>query len=584
MASGPIPAPPRTQALSSPTFIPPPLDGTLTIAQLYDWHFHNSPRHRLFVYPLADGSTRTIFLSEAIRAAYVGSTILRQRFGWLPGTDSKPVVSILAPSETITYFILFLSCLRANYVVFPISPRLSAPAIANLIHNAGVKYLLVTPATSDLADAAIQTLKDQYADTVAPDLFPLPSFEDLFTPEKTVLPEDIPYEASGIDDVACLLHSSGSTSFPKLLSWSNRQCMQVALTPWFGERDLTNLVMCINLIPMYHGTGIAQIFWAASCGLVFSVFEPTSPPTVPTPENVFRGAQITGGDLVFGVPSFIDAWSQDSECLNWLATRTGVIFGGGPLNQKSGDYLCSKGITVFLAYGLTEGGIVSPVVPAHVDSDWNYFKFSKRISAEMVPYGDNTFELVVLPNPFCTPSVLNTNIRGISGYATSDLLEPHPTKPGYWKIFGRKDDQIIHSTGEKTNPGPLEDMLASDPHIMSAVIFGDKQTEPGLLVEPRSAFQLDTTDANQVAVYLDLIWPAVEKLNLFAPQQSRIRKQMVLVANKSKPFTYTAKMTIRRQAIIADYQEEIRELYATAETVPQRVPAGEDATVQALSS
>jgi hypothetical protein len=49
-------------------------------------------------------------------------------------------------------------------------------------------------------------------------------------------------------------------------------------------------------------------------------------------------------------------------------------------------------------------------------------------------------------------------------------------------------------------------MLASDPHIMSAVIFGDKQTEPGLLVEPRSAFQLDTTDANQVAVYLDLIW------------------------------------------------------------------------------
>jgi hypothetical protein len=49
---------------------------------------------------------------------------------------------------------------------------------------------------------------------------------------------------------------------------------------------------------------------------------------------------------------------------------------------------------------------------------------------------------------------LNTNIRGISGYATSDLLEPHPTKPGYWKIFGRKDDQIIHSTGEKVAFSP----------------------------------------------------------------------------------------------------------------------------------
>jgi hypothetical protein len=30
--------------------------------------------------------------------------------------------------------------------------------------------------------------------------------------------------------------------------------MQVALTPWFGERDLTNLVMCIHLIPMYVRT------------------------------------------------------------------------------------------------------------------------------------------------------------------------------------------------------------------------------------------------------------------------------------------------------------------------------------------
>jgi hypothetical protein len=57
--------------------------------------------------------------------------------------------------------------------------------------------------------------------------------------------------------------------------------MQVALTPWFGERDLTNQVLCIPLIPMYHGmrsaslipivetvsaaTGIAQILWAVSC-------------------------------------------------------------------------------------------------------------------------------------------------------------------------------------------------------------------------------------------------------------------------------------------------------------------------------
>lgn len=52
-------------------------------------------------------------------------------------------------------------------------------------------------------------------------------------------------------------------------------------------------------------------------------------------------------------------------------------------------------------------------------------------------------------------NVINTTIDGKGGYATSDLLSPHPSKPGLWKVVGRTDDQIMHSTGEKTNPGPL---------------------------------------------------------------------------------------------------------------------------------
>jgi hypothetical protein len=38
---------------------------------------------------------------------------------------------------------------------------------------------------------------------------------------------------------------------------------------------------------------------------------------------------------------------------------------------------------------------------------------------------------------------------------------------------------------------------------------------------------------------------------------------MIVVAKPSKPFTYTAKNTARRQAIIVDYEEEIDALYNT---------------------
>lgn len=45
--------------------------------------------------------------------------------------------------------------------------------------------------------------------------------------------------------------------------------------------------------------------------------------------------------------------------------------------------------------------------------------------------------------------VTNTMVDGVGAYATSDILAPHPTKPNYWKVFGRADDQIMHNTGEK---------------------------------------------------------------------------------------------------------------------------------------
>ena len=53
----------------------------------------------------------------------------------------------------------------------------------------------------------------------------------------------------------------------------------------------------------------------------------------------------------------------------------------------------------------------------------------------------------------------------------------------------------------------------------------------------------------------------MQRANAFAPSHSRIFKEMVMLATPAKPFTYTAKGTARRQAIIADYEAEIAELY-----------------------
>ncbi|KAJ6555930.1 hypothetical protein B0H19DRAFT_1210704 [Mycena capillaripes] len=522
-----------------------PLDGSLSVPQIYDSHFYNSPNHKLFVFACADGSMRTIYWPEAVHAAWVGAKLLRDRFKWVPSVAETPVVAILATSNTISYFTLINSCFRANYVVFPISPRNSFPAIAHLLDKVGVKHLLIGHESSmqELAVAALDILKEKYRQRELPDVSHVPLFEELFFPEneRTLTPESVPYEYKGPDATVLILHSSGSTAFPKPIYWSNQRTLETMLIPWFGERDLTDQRLSLHATPMYHIMGILQIFWSASSGLVITSFEPKPIPMVPTPTNFFDGAKATETDLLLSVPSFVEAWSREPEYVRWLASRTGVLY--------SGDHLTSQGVTVFI---LSEAGIMSTVLPAEVGPyDWEYFHMPALVMPEMIPYGNNTFELVMLSNVFCTPAVLNIKVRGIGAYATSDLLLPHPTKPGYWKVFGRTDDQIMHNTGEKTNPGPLESLWNQDPHVQSSVMFGRGRFQAGVIVDPKPAYRFDPTDQVKLAEFRNMIWLTVLKMNDIAPQHSRLFKE----------FTYTAKMTVRREAVIAEYEEEVEILY-----------------------
>jgi hypothetical protein len=49
------------------------------------------------------------------------------------------------------------------------------------------------------------------------------------------------------------------------------------------------------------------------------------------------------------------------------------------------------------------------------------------------------------------PCVTDTVIDGKPAYSTNDLMIRHPTNKSLWKMYGRTDDQIMHSTGEKVS-------------------------------------------------------------------------------------------------------------------------------------
>ncbi|KAI0327462.1 NAD(P)-binding protein, partial [Cubamyces sp. BRFM 1775] len=150
-------------------------------------------------------------------------------------------------------------------------------------------------------------------------------------------------------------------------------------------------------------------------------------------------------------------------------------------------------------------------------------------------------------------------------YATSDIVVRHPTDETLWKIFGHIDEQIILSNGENTNPIPLEAIINDDPHVKASLIFGHGRFQNGVLIEPAREHVIDPNSIEDLERFRNMIWPSVQRANDYAPQHSKIFKEMILIASPSKPFQHNVKGLLRRKFIISDYESEIDALYHAVE-------------------
>ncbi|KAH8110847.1 acetyl-CoA synthetase-like protein [Phellopilus nigrolimitatus] len=582
---------PRTHGLQSTTFTQPPLDESLSLPALYDWQAEHSPKHPLFVFEDVPGSQRTILWEEGVQGVHRATRFVRQAVGSPPssnGGGKPPVIAVLASSDTITFFIFIVGAMRTGWTIFCISPRNSPAAVTTLLAQTGVAHLFVS------ADASLQTLASAALDglsaespvrkheiAVFEDFFPTKGCDPAFTPE--------PLAEIDMDAPAAIFHSSGSTAFPKPIYFTHRALIWAAASMCFTETDTAGTVLGCHSVPMFHGMGLFVLLEAPACGITAAVFKPHSPPTVPNPANVIEGAISSKSDYIFSTPTFPESWSHESAHVDALAKMRGIIYIGGPLSKEAGNYLASKGVHIFTIYGLTETMLVNEFLHSLGGKDWDYFRISPAREAHFIDNGNNEFEVVVLATDSFRPNAINTKVNGRDAYATSDLVAPHPTKPGYWKVVGRTDDQIMHSTGEKTNPGPLEKMLARNSLVNHAIIFGRGRFHCGVLVEPKEPYAFDPTDTKKLVEFRNRIWPTIEAMNEFAPTHSRLFKEarlsiprgccMILVASPSRPFPLTGKGTVRRQVTIKEYDNEIDAAYkAVDESAQENIVGPEDWT------
>ncbi|KAH9851149.1 acetyl-CoA synthetase-like protein [Lenzites betulinus] len=568
---------PTPQGVDHPTFHAAPFDHGLSLPRLYEYHAKHSPTHPIFTYADPEtGKVHDVTYAEAWQQISAVARIVARNYAASQvksAEGTRPVIAVLAISDSLSYIILKVAVMSLGYTVFPLSQRNTAEVTAYLLEKTGVVQLYVS------ADAGMQSLATSSAGIlgdkgVKVELLPMIVPSDWQSPAL----EDVhPTIVDVADtDVVVILHSSGTTSFPKPIPFTRRGLINVSNIPCFGEVDLAGKRVAAHTNPVFHAMGLATMAWPVSCGAIFALYAPQPTPKIPTPANFLAEWLACKCDIVFCIPAFIEVWARDPANLPSLQALDCIVFSGAPINKAIGDALAKAGVTLHPFWGSTEAGPATMFIPRDpppVD-EWEYFKFSHHITFRLEPQEGlaGIVEPIMIATELCFPQVTNAERDGERVFAVGDLLERHPVHADRWKVYGRVDDQIALSTGEKINPVPYEGILAHDPNIASALVFGNQHIDAGLLVEPAAGVVVPAGDEQALEKFKDLIWLTVEKANAQTAHYARVRRDMIIVATPEKPFEHTPKGTARRGVCLRLYAAEIDELYAAevrAETAPE---------------
>ncbi|KAJ7803719.1 hypothetical protein B0H14DRAFT_2613093 [Mycena olivaceomarginata] len=210
------------------------------------------------------------------------------------------------------------------------------------------------------------------------------------------------------------------------------------------------------------------------------------------------------------------------------------LFAGRPLPQCIGDDPVKQRLRLMSAYGATEFGALSSLIPYEDDiKEWAWFRVSPLVKVRWTPQGDGTFECQILAWENHTAMV--DNLDDIKGYVKSDL------------------------SGEETVPGPMQDIIMSGPHITGAVMFGCERLQA----------KIDVHNVTQLAEPRNKIWPIIEEANENAPAFSRIFKEMILIASLDKPLPRPGKGTVQSKAAIKHLPDQCPKLFQGVPSLPR---------------
>ena len=200
----------------------------MTIPKLVDHHLNNSKHHVFF----RDDSNNIYKGLETHRAILRASQYIQDQ---VPSNDN--VIAHLLENEPLTYSTIFKGCVTSGNIALALSNRNSVPAVVDLLKKTDCHYIIYSSTSIQLTQT-VKAVKDELSKQgFELNLVESPSINLLFPKLGNEREEDLfnvqlkPLPSKFEDDnkVVIILHSSGTSSFPKPIAITNKSVRSWAI-------------------------------------------------------------------------------------------------------------------------------------------------------------------------------------------------------------------------------------------------------------------------------------------------------------------------------------------------------------------
>lgn len=480
--------------------------------------------------------------------------------------DAQKVVALFADSG-FDYALNALAICRLGHTVAYLSTNNSVPALAHLVKATKAQCLLYgTDQTSKILDLKAFLLEQGQTSTQMMQWTTVAEAVETSPAEDQTGREAFPASqlsyAEESPEVAFIVHSSGSTGFPKPILITHRASV-ANLASAFGRDGFIT-------VPLFHNFGHASFWRAVYAGKKLFMHDGRL-----TADVLVDAIGASTASQFYAVPFVLKLLSESERGLEALRRFELVTFAGSACPSEIGDMLVQQhNVPLVALYGSTEvGQLMTSFRDFATDKEWEFLRptaaFKPFLHLENVGSDESGPFEVVVDSKW---RALTKSNRPDGSYATSDLFVRHPTLPDAFKFVGRSDDTLVHYNGEKTNPVPMELAIRSSPYVAECLVFGAGRAQTGVLVVPSSLAvekaQAESSAASEASLDRQLgrlVWKAVEAANREAPSHSRVVPELVKLLPADTKFSSADKGSLIRAKVVKAFEQEIAQAYADYE-------------------